>query len=64
MLVNTNTGNPGRPWASPATHRNEFPVGYSLTGCSPAVKYQTRGSGQTGKEQTANQRASGTLRAS
>src|SRR5215471_7184338 len=23
-------------WASPQTHRNEFPVGYSLAGCSPA----------------------------
>ncbi len=30
------TGNPGRSEPSPATHRNEFPTGYSLAGCSPA----------------------------
>ena len=27
---------PGRAEPSPATHRNEFPAGYSLAGCSPA----------------------------
>ncbi len=27
---------PGRTKASPATHRNESPAGYSLAGCSPA----------------------------
>jgi hypothetical protein len=38
------------------THLNEFPAEYSLAGCSPAVKYQTGESGQTGKEQTAGRR--------
>jgi hypothetical protein len=27
---------PERTDPSPATHRNEFPAGYSLAGCSPA----------------------------
>ena len=35
MIANF-TENPGRPLASPATHRNEFPTRYSLAGCSPA----------------------------
>jgi hypothetical protein len=26
----------GRVLPAPPTHRNEFPAGYSLTGCSPA----------------------------
>jgi hypothetical protein len=33
-------------------HRlDAFPAGYSLVRCAPAVKYQTMGSGQNGKEQ-------------
>jgi hypothetical protein len=40
MEAQTNT-------VSAPTHRlDEFPVGYSLTGCAPAVGYQTDGSGQ------------------
>ena len=35
------TEKPGKPVASPGTHRNEFPTRYSLVGCSPAVGYQT-----------------------
>jgi len=30
------TEKPGRTESSPATHRNEFPAGYSWAGCSPA----------------------------
>ena len=31
------TEKPGKPVASPGTHRNEFPARYSLAGCSPAA---------------------------
>src|SRR5579872_1879872 len=31
------TEKPGKPVASPGTHRNEFPTRYSLAGCSPAA---------------------------
>src|ERR1700730_18302936 len=30
------TENSGRGMPAPITHRNEFPTGYSLAGCSPA----------------------------
>ena len=30
------TEKPGKPLASPDTHRNEFPARYSSAGCSPA----------------------------
>src|SRR5882724_9880979 len=30
------TEKPGRASPAPLTHRNEFPTGYSLAGCSPA----------------------------
>jgi len=30
------TENSGRVMPAPITHRNEFPTGYSLAGCSPA----------------------------
>src|ERR1039458_5636425 len=30
------TENAGRVMPTPLTHRNEFPAGYSLAGCSPA----------------------------
>jgi hypothetical protein len=31
------TEKPGKPVASPGTHRNEFPTRYSLASCSPAA---------------------------
>jgi hypothetical protein len=36
-MINLFTEKPGKPLASPGTHRNEFPTRYSLAGCSPAA---------------------------
>jgi len=35
-MISFFTEKPGKPVASPGTHRNEFPTRYSLAGCSPA----------------------------
>jgi hypothetical protein len=48
---------------TPAHRLDEFPAGYSLAGCAPAVKYQTEGLDKQARNRLQIEGPSGTLEA-